>query len=300
MKIRRVVSLTMFLCFIAMGYTGVMLFLCPQGRVAYWTGWRLFGLSKVQYGELHTTFMLMFLVAGVWHVVLNWGPVKTYLKSRAKRLVVFTGEFNVALVVVLAFAMGTLVGVAPWSSFIGAGESIKNYWERRDGSPPWGHAEENTLARFTRGLVDWERVEHERHVSLSVERAVTALRRAGYDVEDEKQKLIDIAEANDTTPQRLMMVLRDAETPADGEKQTEAEQAAGEGEFPKPYSGLGRMSLREYCAKYELDLSDVLSLFPEGTSVNPDRTLREIAGVLGTDPEGVIDMLNGRSSNRRR
>jgi hypothetical protein len=52
MKIRRIISLTMFLCFIAMAYTGIMLFLCPQGKVAYWTGWRLLGFSKEQYGGL--------------------------------------------------------------------------------------------------------------------------------------------------------------------------------------------------------------------------------------------------------
>jgi hypothetical protein len=104
-----------------------------------------------------------------------------------------------------------MAGFAPWSSFIDLGESIKAYWERRDGSPPWGHAEENTLTRFTRGLVDWERVEHERTVLLTVEKAVAALRAGGFVVENERQKLIDIAKANGTTPQALMVVLRKAE-----------------------------------------------------------------------------------------
>jgi hypothetical protein len=155
MKIRRVISLTMFLSFIVMSYTGIMLFVCPQGRVAYWTGWHLFGLSKEQYGALHAAFMVLFLAAGIWHVTLNWRPIVNYLRTRSRKVKVFTREFNVALLLVLAFAVGTLAGVVPWSTLLAWEDSIKAYWERRDGSPPWGHAEENTLARFTWGLVDW-------------------------------------------------------------------------------------------------------------------------------------------------
>ena len=92
MKIRRIISLTIFLSFIMMAYTGIMLFLCPQGRVAYWTGWRLFGLSKEQYGELHTTFMIVFLVGGIWHITLNWRPIKGYLKNRSRELKIFTSR----------------------------------------------------------------------------------------------------------------------------------------------------------------------------------------------------------------
>jgi len=142
MKIRRVVSLTMFISFIIMSYTGVLMFFCPQGRIAYWTGWRLLGLSKEQYGELHATFMLVFLVAGIWHIVLNWKLIKKYLKNKARKITVFRPEFNVALALNVIFLVGTLAGWPPWSSFIDVGDGIKDYWERTDGSPPWGHAEE--------------------------------------------------------------------------------------------------------------------------------------------------------------
>lgn len=48
MKTRRIVSLTMFVSFVFVSFTGITLFLCPQGRVAYWGGWTMFGLSKGQ------------------------------------------------------------------------------------------------------------------------------------------------------------------------------------------------------------------------------------------------------------
>lgn len=292
MQIRRVISLTMFLGFIAMVYTGIMLFLCPQGRVAYWTGWQLLGLSKEQYGQLHTTFMIVFMVAGIWHITLNWKSIRNYLRNRSRKLKIFTREFNVALVITVAFTVGTLAEVVPWSSLLAWEDSVKNYWEHRDGSPPWGHAEENTLARFIRGLVDWERLEHGRSVSLSVEDALTVLRSAGLTVTGQEQLMIDIAETNGTTPQFLMGILQAAEKSADPATEAVLPARAIDGPYPLPFSGLGRLTLRDYSQKYDLDLEELLDLFPADSTPDPDGTLREIADHLNTDPEGVIEMLN--------
>ena len=122
MKLRRVVSLGAFLSFSVMVLTGVVLFICPQGRVAYWTGWRLLGLSKEQYGALHATFMVVFMVAGIWHIVLNWSLLARYLKNRARQTRILTPEFNVALGVTVLFVIGTLTAIPPWSTYLGCHE----------------------------------------------------------------------------------------------------------------------------------------------------------------------------------
>ena len=259
-------------------------------------GWRLFGLSKEQYGALHLTFMVLFLVGGIWHIVLNWGPLVKYLKNRARKLRIFTPEFNVALGLTLLFLVGTLAAVPPWSSYLGWEEDINDYWEKRDGSPPWGHAEDNTLARFARGLVDWERLEHQRHVTLSSEVALESLRNAELQVESDRQKLIDIARVNDTTPQAIMGILRGAARPREPGDVPEPPVAGGsKGPYPVPPSGLGRLTLRSYCEKYSIDLDQTLKLFPRGQKVDPDQRLRELATALGTDPEGIVELLNERS-----
>ena len=51
MKVRRLVSFTALTSFVLLALTGIMLFLSPQGRVAYWSGWRLLGLSREQVAE---------------------------------------------------------------------------------------------------------------------------------------------------------------------------------------------------------------------------------------------------------
>ena len=209
---------------------------------------------------------------------------------------VFRPEFNVALAVTILFAVGTLAGWPPWSSFIGVGESIKDYWERSEGSPPWGHAEENTVARFARGLVDWELRENQRHVRLSAQDAVTALRAAGLTVESERERLLDIADANGTTPQRIMEILQQAEQPMTDEERATAPAVPDAGPFPLPYSGLGRMTLRTYCERYGLDLEQATALLSRDGPIDVDRRLREIASERDTDPEGLVEMLNRRAT----
>jgi len=293
MRIRRAISLTMLLTFVVLAYSGIMLFICPQGRVAYWTGWDLLGLSKEQYSELHSTFMVLFLVTGIWHIVLNWKPITAYLKNRSRELKILVPEFYVALGVTGVFLIGTLGGMQPFDLFLSAGENIKDYWERREGSPPWGHAEENSLARFTRGLEDWERLENQRLVSYAVQDAMTVLADAGISVSDSNQQMIDIANDNGTTPQALMEIIQRAGEPLDTVSNAGDQAGMDAQVFPMPMSGLGRLTLREYAERYGADLNLALSLFGNnGLTVDPDVRMREEAERLGTDPEGLIDMLN--------
>ncbi len=300
MKTRRVIALTMFISFIMMAYTGVMLFLAPHGRVAYWTGWHLLGLDKTQYGEVHTTAMLVFLVTGIWHTVLNWKPIVNYLRNKSRKITIFRPEFNLALGINVVFLVGTLAGFPPFSSFLNVSESIKDYWEERSGPPPWGHAEANTIARFTRGLVNWERLEHDRQVTLTVEEALAALRAADITVESETALVIDIANANGTTPQAIMEILRRAERPLNDDERTSEQPGeqpqVSSGPFRQPASGLGRLTLRSYCERYHHDLARVTALLSAEGPVDVDQRLRDLATDRGTDPEGIVDLLNERAS----
>jgi hypothetical protein len=291
MKLRRVISLTTFLSFIFLGYTGVMLFFCPEGRVAYWTGWKLLGLSKTQYGQIHTTFMVLFLVTGIWHIVLNWNPILSYLKDKARKIRVFTPEFNVSLVLCLLFFVGTLAGMFPFQQLLNGGEAVKRYWAAEKGTPPWGHAEQNTVNRFVRGLEVFELVENQRRVTIDLEDALSELRSAGITVEDGDSVMLDIAQANGTTPQALMdVILRAAKPVESGSAESEQPEVVN---FPKPFSGLGKMTFRDYAARYEVDLEELLSILEaKGSVVNPDKTFKQEATRLGTDPEGLIDLLN--------
>lgn len=295
MKIRRVISLTALLSFFFLALSGVMLFLSPQGRVAYWSGWTLLGLTKEQYSAVHTTFMVLFLAVGVWHIVLNWKPITGYLKNRSKQIRIFTPESSVALGVAFLFLVGPLTGLPPFEQFLDAGIEVKEYWEATSGSPPWGHAEENSLQRFCRGMEDFERLESQRLVSIDCEEALQALRAGGLGVEGLNQRLVDIASANGTTPQTIAAVVMEVARPLTHEEAAAAPMpAVQEARYQRPYSGLGRLTLGEYADQYGYDLGEIrATLLAAGLDVDADARLREEALRLGTDPEGLIEVLNG-------
>jgi len=82
---RAFVSVTSMLSFLGMSVTGVALFVTPPGRIAHWTGWTLSGLTKDQWVALHIWFSIVFLVAAAFHLYLNWKPLVSYFKNRARR-----------------------------------------------------------------------------------------------------------------------------------------------------------------------------------------------------------------------
>ena len=141
-------------------------------------------------------------------------------------------------------------------------------------------------------MEDYERLEHQRLVDIACEEAVAALRAAGMEVEDESQQLIDIANANSTTPQALAKIVLTVARPR---APSSDETAAGEdqGPFVVPYSGLGRMTLREYADKYDADLDLALSILrSRGMDIDPDKALRGEASRFDIDPAGIIRVLN--------
>lgn len=131
MSLKKVISLTMLLSMIIMTYTGIILFIAPPGRVANWSNWELFFMSKEEFANLHTTFMFLFVVATIFHVYYNFKPMLSYMKNKAKELVVFTNEMIVAFIITVIFIVGTLVSFPPFSSFLKMGDTLKNSWEKR-------------------------------------------------------------------------------------------------------------------------------------------------------------------------
>jgi hypothetical protein len=72
--------------------TGVILYIVPHGRIAYWSDWRLFGLSKEEWGDIHVNLGLLFLLSIFLHLYFNWKPILLYLRNKRDQLKIFTKE----------------------------------------------------------------------------------------------------------------------------------------------------------------------------------------------------------------
>ena len=71
MNIRKISSLTATLSFILMLPTAIILYIVPQGRIAYWADWHLWGLTKTQWGAIHINLGLLFLITLSLHIYYN-------------------------------------------------------------------------------------------------------------------------------------------------------------------------------------------------------------------------------------
>jgi len=269
MNMRKIISMTMLLSFAALFLTSIILYIVPHGRVAYWSGWRLWGLSKNQWGDLHINLGFLFLFAGLLHIYYNWKPLLAYMKDKAKKLKIWTTSFNVALIVVLVVSIGTLLHVPPMSTIIDFGETLKERASEKYGEPPYGHAELSSLRLFAR------------RTDMDLDKALALLRQASITVQGPDQTILEIAQANQTTPKAIFDIMKKAIRP---------EQSVGLPDAPPP--GFGRQTLEEICLQYGINPKMLLQrLASKKIRVTPEMTLKEAAAINNLDPHALYEIL---------
>ncbi|PLY15627.1 MAG: hypothetical protein C0628_02175 [Sulfurimonas sp.] len=196
MNLKKITSLTMLLTMLIMSYTGIILFIAPEGRVARWIDWSFLGLTKTEAGEVHSTFMILFVLATILHIYYNLKPIVSYLKNSARELIVFTKEMIIATLLTIVFLVGTLTSAAPFENFLELKEVAKEYWKNIYGEPPYGRAELSSLKAFIRKN------------QLNEKNSLNALKTNSIKFESSNEKLTDIAKANSVSPQKLYEIMQ--------------------------------------------------------------------------------------------
>ena len=153
MNWRKMTSLIVAWSFIALVISGVVLYIVPHGRVAYWTDWSLWGLIKDSWAEIHIVFGAIFIVMGIIHIFYNWKPLKKYMVERAKGHMHLRKELVLATVISVSVLIGSIANLPPVSWLFDLNATIKQAWlSSPDFEPPYGHAEETSLAGFSRRM----------------------------------------------------------------------------------------------------------------------------------------------------
>ena len=68
------ISIGLLLSFIIMGFSGIILFIAPEGSLSRWIGWDVMNLTKKQWEQQHTIFSYLFILFSIFHVFkINWG-----------------------------------------------------------------------------------------------------------------------------------------------------------------------------------------------------------------------------------
>jgi hypothetical protein len=276
MNMRKITSLTALLSFALEMLTSIILYIVPQGRVAYWSDWHLWGLSKTQWGSLHVNLGVLFLLAICLHTYYNWSPIVAYLKNRAGRLRFFTTDLTIALLLCLAFTLGTYLELPPFSTIITIGDQIKERAAKKYGEPPYGHAELSSLATFSK------------KVELDLDAGLSRLAAAKIRVSDPSQSIAEIARMNTLTPKAVYEAMLPPPQPGQAKS------------LPaNPPGGFGMKPLTDICREYRLDCAAVVqALAAKKITATPAMTIKEIAGANNTSPMDIFEALRQVAEHR--
>ena len=279
MKMRKITSLTALLSFLMLATTSIVLYVVPQGRVAYWADWRLLGLSKTDWGNIHINLGLLFLLSILLHVYYNWKPIVSYLKNKSRELKIITPEFNAALVVTLVFILGTYFALPPFSWVLDLNDSFKVAASRKYGEPPYGHAELSNLKTFAR------------KTGLDFDESLERLRAAGYQIDGKTQTLAELSRINGISPQQLYEAMQPEPDPTT-KRQNQMP------DMPPP--GTGNLTLAELCAVYNLDLKHILIMLAESDiQATEDKSIKNIAAQNKLSPVDLYDRIRDIATGRK-
>jgi len=254
------------MAFIGMLITSIVLYIVPQGRIAYWADWRLFGLTKEQWGDVHINMGLLLLLSICLHIYYNWKPILSYLKDRSKHIKVFTKEFNIALIIGILFVGGSLLMIPPFSWVLGISSQIKDAAAVKYGEPPYGHAELSSVKTFSKKM------------GFDLNSGLAHLKKSGIRFENAEQSLTEIARANALSPQEVYLILK-----------SHTKTVAKEKQMPdSPPPGLGKRIVADLCQEYGLSLPMVLRGFAKkNMDVSATQTMREIAAAHNKSPVDI-------------
>lgn len=256
--------------FIVDTVSGIILYIAPPGRIANWTNWTVWGLSKEAWGAIHTIFGYVLLIIVAIHLYYNWKMFLNFIWSKIRKALNLKWEFITATLVCLIVFVGTLWEIPPFSSTMELGEYIKESWEESKADVPAAHAELLNIKEFSE------------KINVPPEQILEILESKGYKVKDLQQTLGDIAKENNTSPDKLY-----EEVKAGGAKPDVSTSIEG--------SGLGKKSLEKICAERGLSLDQVLErLRKKGVEPSPDDRLKDVANKLGVTPMEVFNIIEGK------
>ncbi|MFC1852094.1 DUF4405 domain-containing protein [candidate division CSSED10-310 bacterium] len=237
-------GLTSFLTlagFLVMSITGIILYIVPQGRIAYWIDWKFLWLTKTDWGNIHILSSLLFIMAGIFHIYFNWKPLMKYFFDKVSGGIKLKKELSITLIVTFVVILSSLYNIPPLSLLIELNEYIKGAWiVQKEYEPPFGHAEQLSLKVFTKKM------------NIDLEKAVAELKKAGIAFSSADEYLENIARDNETSPLNLYMIIKQFEKNKTAVLNEEYTVEQVEEKFTG--TGLGRKTLAAVCEELGINL----------------------------------------------
>lgn len=256
------------LSFIIITLSGMILFITPPGRVAYWSQWQFLWLTKQQWQAVHTIFTFLFVVAGSFHLFFNWKVLTTYLRSKLEAGMKNRNELVLASTALLLVLVLTIGGVPPFSTVMTFGEEARNSWVSPKDEPPIPHAELLTLAQFAE------------KVQIPLPQVEERLAKAGIAVDSSTIIVKALAEKYRTTPQQLYAKIQ-AGTPPSVVRIAEG-------------GGYGRKTVAQVAEQLGIPVPEALiRLRQNAVSAEAASVIRDLASEHNLSPIDLVRFIGG-------
>ncbi len=280
-KWRTIISLTTAWMFVIMGITGLILYIVPQGRIAYWVDWRFLGLSKTDWGDIHIVTAILFLVAGGWHLYYNWRAFLGHLRRRAAQGVKLRKELLITVAITVFIAMSAFWHVPPLGYLIDLNEAIKDSWAQTENAePPFGHAELLSLKGFCK------------KTDIDVEQALAKLAAMKIKLKSSDETLEQIARRNSISPRDIFGTIKDLRKKKISETR-EGRKLTVDDVFERfDGTGVGKKTVSEACAMGGEKVSRcLLRLEHQGFDADPNDTLKIVANRGSVRPIQILQTM---------
>jgi hypothetical protein len=270
---RALTSLCSLASFILLCFTGIILYIEPHGRVAYWTKWHFLSLQKDQWGNIHIYAGLLFLAAGGFHIYYNWKPLINYLSKKIESALRYKREVMISSIIFIWVAVSGIWSLPPLVYVSDLCEAIKNSWVTSpELEPPFGHAELVSLQTFCKKQ------------RIPLDQAMLELRNAGFTVDSPKSSLIEIAESKGTSGMGVYEVIKKLEAKSEAIK-TGGRWTAETVEETFSGTGLGNQTMGQIIKEMELNPAKVYQrLKTIGIVARDEDRLKSLADKNNTTP----------------
>ncbi|MCF8066298.1 MAG: DUF4405 domain-containing protein, partial [Desulfarculaceae bacterium] len=252
---------------VVMGLSGLVAFLMPHGRIAYWNDWHFLGLTKTQWGNIHIISAILFLVAMGFHIYFNWKPFISYLKGKAAQMAGRKRELWITLAALVVVVAAGIHPFPPFSWLVDLNTALKNSWVTSPAhEPPFGHAEELKLSVFCKKM------------RIPVDKAVALLTQKGFKGVSLQAPVIEIARRNQTSPVAIYALIKPLEKAVEAAAPAGHAYTAQEVEERFAGTGIGNNTLGEVAqAAGQTPATVQARLKAAGLAMGPAQTLKAAA-----------------------
>ena len=142
------ISIALLFSFLVLMFSGVVLYIAPEGSLSRWIGWSVLGLTKSQWEQQHTIFSYLFVIFTVLHIFkINWALLWSYFFV-VKMKFVFFKEILIALAITFIVFWGTLADINPFRWVIKVGNTISESFGEDIERPDIPDPEKLTIEQF--------------------------------------------------------------------------------------------------------------------------------------------------------